>query len=155
MINLERDLGLGMLTYAMWFDTFNMFQLYVQLVALLEGYIEHKLVCTGREAECLMLNKVSGHSRARWIAHTQSAGTRRSLARLTPSPQPVCRAHVRRAASCCREGAWPPFVWQGRAAAARIAAHRRFGRSIAWASRTQSSLWRSSLTVVCGEAVRD
>jgi len=58
MINLERDLGLGMLTYAMWFDTFNMFQLYVQLVALLEGYIEHKLVCTGREAECLMLNKV-------------------------------------------------------------------------------------------------
>ena len=57
------DHGIGMLTYATWFDTFNMFQLFVQVVALFEGYVEHKLICTDREAECIMLNKVCTPSR--------------------------------------------------------------------------------------------
>lgn len=58
MINLERDLGLGKLMYATWFDEFNIVQLGVQVIALLEGLLEHKFICWGLEAECLCLNKI-------------------------------------------------------------------------------------------------
>ena len=58
VINLERDTGLGKLMYSTWFDIFNIFQLGIQVVALVEGLVEHKLMCWGNEAECLMLNKV-------------------------------------------------------------------------------------------------
>jgi hypothetical protein len=60
MINLERDTGLGQLMYTTWFDFFNLFQLGIQVFALSEIYVEHRLCCIGMDAECIMLNKVSG-----------------------------------------------------------------------------------------------
>jgi len=58
MINLERDHGLGKLMYSTWFDIFFIFQLGIQVLALIEGLVEHRLLCRGKEAEVLMLNKV-------------------------------------------------------------------------------------------------
>jgi len=58
MINLERDHGLGKLMYSTWFDMFNLIQLGMQMIALLESLLEHRLIKTCREAESLLLNKV-------------------------------------------------------------------------------------------------
>ena len=58
MVNLERDHGLGKLMYSTWFDVFNLVQLAVQVVALIEGFVEHKLIKRDREAQALMLNYV-------------------------------------------------------------------------------------------------
>jgi len=57
-INLERDNGLGTLMYSTTFDVFNLVQLAVQVIALVEGLIEHSLVCHGMQAECILLNKI-------------------------------------------------------------------------------------------------
>jgi hypothetical protein len=37
---------------------FNLVQLAVQVIALVEGLIEHSLVCHGMQAECILLNKI-------------------------------------------------------------------------------------------------
>uniref|UniRef100_A0A7S2FXH4 Neurotransmitter-gated ion-channel ligand-binding domain-containing protein n=1 Tax=Haptolina brevifila TaxID=156173 RepID=A0A7S2FXH4_9EUKA len=58
MINLERDHGLGKLMYSTWFDVFNLLQLGIQIIALGEGLLEHKLIKWNREDEALMLQRV-------------------------------------------------------------------------------------------------
>jgi hypothetical protein len=58
MVNLERDHGLGNLMYSTWFDMFNLVQLGVQFVALVEGFVEHKLIKKDKEAAALMVNYV-------------------------------------------------------------------------------------------------
>jgi hypothetical protein len=58
MVNLDRDHGLGKLTYSTWFDWFNLVQLGVQVVCLLEGFVEHKLIKMDHEDACIMLNHV-------------------------------------------------------------------------------------------------
>lgn len=44
--------------YSTWFDVFNLIQLGIQALALLEGLLEHRLIKQNREAESLLLNKV-------------------------------------------------------------------------------------------------
>jgi hypothetical protein len=58
MLNLERDHGLGKMTYLCWFDTFNVFQTIVLLIALLEGFLEHSLVRMNKASEAFTLNRV-------------------------------------------------------------------------------------------------
>uniref|UniRef100_A0A7S2FP13 EF-hand domain-containing protein n=1 Tax=Haptolina brevifila TaxID=156173 RepID=A0A7S2FP13_9EUKA len=58
MVNLDRDHGLGKLMYSTWFDTFNLCQLGLQVLGLLEGYVEHHLARSGREPACIVLNRV-------------------------------------------------------------------------------------------------
>ena len=43
--------------YSTWFDVFNLIQLGIQALALLEGLLEHRLIKQNREAESLLLNK--------------------------------------------------------------------------------------------------
>ena len=57
-VNLERDIGLGKLMYATWFDNFNIVQFTILIVALIEGLIEHRLHKTNRESACLTLQRV-------------------------------------------------------------------------------------------------
>ena len=57
-VNLDRDHGLGKLTYSTWFDIFNLVQLGVQVMCLIEGFVEHKLVKMDCEDACIMLNHV-------------------------------------------------------------------------------------------------
>ena len=58
MVNLERDNGLGKLMYSVWFDTFNLSQIIIIVIAVIEGLIEYRLHITGRELECLILQSV-------------------------------------------------------------------------------------------------
>ena len=58
MTNLQADQGLGKLAYSTWFDVFNLLQIGVQVVAVFEVYVEHKLVHRGFEDEALKVNAV-------------------------------------------------------------------------------------------------
>ena len=57
-VNLERDIGLGKLMYATWFDNFNIVQFTILIVALIEGLIEHRLHKANRENACVILQRV-------------------------------------------------------------------------------------------------
>ena len=58
MVNLDRDNGLGKLMYSVWFDTFNLSQIIIIVIAVIEGLIEYRLHIAGRELECLILQSV-------------------------------------------------------------------------------------------------
>ena len=58
MVNIERDNGIGKLAYSVWFDTFNLSQIIIIVIAVIEGLIEYRLHIAGRELECLILQSV-------------------------------------------------------------------------------------------------
>ena len=58
MVNIERDNGIGKLAYSVWFDTFNLSQIIIIVIAVIEGLIEYRLHIAGKELECLILQSV-------------------------------------------------------------------------------------------------
>lgn len=58
MVNFQANLGIGKITYLVWWDTFNLISMGVLTVCLIEALYEHNLMVTGREERCLITNKV-------------------------------------------------------------------------------------------------
>ena len=50
---------IGVVQYITWNDQFNLAQMVVLFIALIEATVEHIVVCSGNEASCIEINKLA------------------------------------------------------------------------------------------------
>ena len=58
MVNFQSDLGIGKITYLVWWDVFNLISMGVLALVLIEALWEHTLITSDQEAKCLIVNQV-------------------------------------------------------------------------------------------------
>lgn len=58
MVNFQSDLGIGKITYLVWWDVFNLVSMGVLALVMLEALYEHLLITSDQEAKCLIINRV-------------------------------------------------------------------------------------------------